>query len=133
MFRKISATVLIVQDLERCMQFYRDILGLEVVFSDPNSFAFRMEGQDFLLLDEAAAAQEISEAAVAVGQGAGRRVMLCVGVDDVNAAYEGLTAKGVSFIKPPIDQPWGRRTTYFADPEGNLWEMWQMLEGGQAT
>ena len=26
-------------------------------------------------------------------------------------------------LKPPTTQPWGLRTAYFADPEGNLWEI----------
>jgi len=56
-------------------------------------------------------------------------VLLCAGVDDVDAEYAALTAKGLKFIKPPVDQPWGRRTAYFADPEGNLWELFHMLDG----
>ena len=39
--------------------------------------------------------------------------------------YEELIAKGVRFLRPPIDHPWGKRTAPFADPEGNLWEISQ--------
>jgi catechol 2,3-dioxygenase-like lactoylglutathione lyase family enzyme len=127
MMRKINAAVLFVHDLAGCMTFYRDILGFPVTFSDSNSFAFRLDDQDFVLLDEAAAARMITEEALALQQGAGHRVLLCAGVEDVDAVYRALTAKGVTFIKPPIDQPWGRRTAYFADPEGHLWEIYHML------
>ncbi len=51
------------------------------------------------------------------------RVLLAAGVEDVDAAYQTLSAKGVRFLRPPTDQPWGLRTAYFADPEGNLWEI----------
>jgi lactoylglutathione lyase len=51
------------------------------------------------------------------------RVLLAAGVEDVDAAYQMLIAKGVRFLRPPTDQPWGLRTAYFADPEGNLWEI----------
>ena len=130
MIRSIGATVLIVDDLEKCMMFYRDTLGLQVAFSDANSYAFRMEGQDFLLLKKEAAADEISPEAIAV-QGTGRRVMLCSGVEDADTTYNELTSKGVRFIKPPTSQPWGRRTATFPDPEGNIWEIYQILEPEQ--
>ncbi len=109
------------------MEFYRDKLGFPVTFSDANSFAFRLEDQDFVLLDIAAAANMITEEAVSLHNGAGHRVLLCAGVEDVDATYQALMAKGVAFIKPPISQPWGRRTAYIADPEGNLWELWQTI------
>jgi hypothetical protein len=56
------------------------------------------------------------------------RVVLAAGVKDVDAAYEELKAKGVTFLRPPTDQPWGLRTAHFADPEGNLWEINQSIE-----
>jgi lactoylglutathione lyase len=55
------------------------------------------------------------------------RVLLAAGVEDVDAAYETLSAKGVRFLRPPTDQPWGLRTAYFADPEGNPWEINQPI------
>ena len=54
--------------------------------------------------------------------------LLAAGVEDVDAAYETLSARGVRFLRPPIDQPWGLRTAYFADPEGNLWEINQSID-----
>jgi len=131
--RRISAAVLFVQDLNTCMTFYRDILGFQVTFSDSDSFAFRVEDQDFVLLKLSAAADMVGEAALGLHNEAGHRVLLCAHVEDVDAAYHALTAKGIAFIKPPISQPWGRRTAYFADPEGNLWEIWQSTDSEQQT
>lgn len=125
MIRKVNATVLFVQDLNQSMTFYRDTLGLEVVFQDADSFAFRMEGQDFALVTLSAGVKMLNEAVL--GLQPGHRVMLCADVADVDAAYKSLLAKGVTFIKPPIDQAWGWRTAYFADPEGNIWEFRQSI------
>lgn len=127
LMRKVDAVVLFVDNLERCVAFYRDGLGIPVTGSDDASYYFRIEDQDFVLLKVSAAATMISEEAVSLQGGAGRRVLLCVGVQDVDAVYEAFTARGVTFIKPPTSQPWGRRTAYFADPEGNLWELWHHL------
>ncbi len=128
MFKRINATVLFVHNLEPCLRFYRDTLDFKLTFSDGASHAFKLEDQDFVLLTVDAAADMISAAAVGLEPVQGQRVLLCAGVDDVDAVYQALTAKGVTFIKPPKDQVWGRRTAYFADPEGHLWELYQMLD-----
>jgi lactoylglutathione lyase len=39
-------------------------------------------------------------------------------VEDVDRAYQDLTAKGVSFDMPPQDMPWGHRMAVCRDPEG---------------
>jgi len=126
-FKNLSATVLFVNDLEKCMKFYQDILGLKVIFSDDHSAAYKMEDHDFVLLKLSAAIEMVGEDAIDIHKGVGHRVLLCVGVEDVDASYEEFTAKGLQFLKPPKDQAWGRRTAYFADPEGNLWELWHEL------
>jgi lactoylglutathione lyase len=127
MIRKVNATVIFVQDLDRCMMFYRDMLDLEVVFSDSDSFAFRMEGQDFALVKLAAGVEMLNEEVLSLHKETGHRVMLCADVEDIDAVYKRLRAKGLIFVKPPIDQPWGWRTAYFADPEGNIWEFRQPI------
>ena len=127
MFHRVMATVVFVRDLARCMTFYRDTLGLEVQESDPDSVSFQMENVYFLLLEVSAAARLISEEALDLKIEGGPRMLLAAGVEDVDAAYEALSAKGVTFLRPPTDQPWGLRTAHFADPEGNLWEINQSI------
>jgi len=43
--------------------------------------------------------------------------------DDIDSDYEKLKANGVQFITQPKTQPWGQRTAYFTDPDGNIWEI----------
>ena len=131
LFKNVNAVVLFVQDLARCVAFYRDKVGMEVVFKDDVSTAFKMEKQDFLLLEFAAAAEMVGEAALGLHQGAGHEVLLCVDVEDVDAVYKTLMDKGVTFLKPPKDQPWGIRSAYFADPEGHLWELRRQIPSEQ--
>ena len=128
MINGIMATVIFVQDLARCTTFYRDTLGLQVKNSDPNSVAFLMEDRYLLLLEVSAAADLIRSEANALKIEGGPRVLLAAGVEDVDADYEALVAKGVTFLRPPTNQPWGLRTAHFADPEGNLWEINQSIE-----
>lgn len=128
MFRRIMATVLFVRDLDRGMAFYRDTLGLEVQGRDADSVAFRMENVYFQLLSVSAAADLLGEDATALKLDGGPRVLLAAGVEDVDAAYEALKARGVTFLRPPTDQFWGLRTAHFADPDGHLWEINQSIE-----
>lgn len=41
-------------------------------------------------------------------------------VEDVDQAYERLTAMHVTFVKPPTTQAWGRRSVWFRDPDANI-------------
>ena len=45
----------------------------------------------------------------------------------VDQDYQNLIAKGATPIKPPADQPWGQRTAFFADPDGNIHEIFADL------
>ena|SRR5579871_1748759 len=124
MINQVDAMVLFVDDKDKCAAFYRDVLGAKFIFSDDASYLFQFGKLDFIVLDRVAAVEMVG--AEAIGRDSGR-VLLCTGVENVDTAYQELTAKGVQFIKPPKDQAWGRRTTYFADPAGNLWELFHIL------
>ena len=125
MFRKLMAIELIVRDLATCTAFYQDTLGLQVRESEStsNSVSFQIDNVYFFLLEAEGAAQMVSSPPLDLSLGESPRALLAAGVEDVDAAYQMLSAKGVRFLRPPTDQPWGLRTAYFADPEGNLWEI----------
>ena len=74
----------------------------------------------------------VSSQPLELSLGESPRVLLAAGVEDVDAAYQMLSAKGVRFLRPPTDQPWRLRTAYFADPEGTLWEINHSIEAKTA-
>jgi lactoylglutathione lyase len=127
MIRRIVATELFVQDLSRCATFYRDTLRLEEQEDGPGSVVFKIADVYFFLLDVSAAADLISGGSLELKIEGGPRSMLAVDVEDVDATYAALKAKGVTLLRPPADQPWGLRTAHFADPEGNPWEIHQSI------
>lgn len=86
-----------------------------------------MEDRYLLLLAISAAADLLQLDASALKVEGGPRVLLAAGVENVDTVYERLSARGVTFLRPPTDQPWGLRTAHFADPEGNLWEINQSI------
>jgi len=53
----------------------------------------------------------------------GANSVIVTSVDDVDALYDELRAKGVEFIRAPEDRWWGKRCAHFKDPDGHVWEI----------
>src|SRR5215216_5812587 len=115
--RGVHHTGIIVSDLERSIDFYRDVLGLELltepspVFDDPQlgkglgvpGAALRIAtfavGDDVVeLLEYAAPPSPID---TPMPQNALGSHHVAFHVNDIQARYEELTAKGVRFFSPP--------------------------------
>ena len=50
-------------------------------------------------------------------------------VEDVDREYERLRAMEVPIVKPPTTQPWGRRSFWFRDPDGNIVNFYADVKG----
>jgi predicted enzyme related to lactoylglutathione lyase len=55
------------------------------------------------------------------------RVLLSIGVDDVEALVPRVAALGGRVTGGPNDMPWGQRVVHLADPDGNLVNLTQDL------
>ena len=127
MINRINATVLFVRNFDACVGFYRDTLGFEVKDTDEGFTSFKVGDHEFALMDLSAAAGMISEEVIQPEREGVPRLLFGAFLDDTDKAYEELKAKGVEFVKPPTTQPWGQRTAYFKDPDGNIWEISHFL------
>jgi catechol 2,3-dioxygenase-like lactoylglutathione lyase family enzyme len=67
------------------------------------------------------------EQAVFIGNQAGGRVFLFLKTDDFDRDYEALSARGVRFVRPPAEQPYGK-VAVFEDLYGNLWDLIQFAD-----
>lgn len=118
-------TRLLVKDMAASVRFYRDVLGFALQMGGENDVycEFVNEGHVLSLfskplMDEITGAPASSESAVP------DVILLALAVDNVDAAYAEMTAKGVTFVAPPTDHPeWGIRTAHFRDPDGLLLEI----------
>ena len=102
-----------VVDFPRALAFYRDTLGLPLLFADENFHYARFQtgAVPFAIAGGPAPAKK-REGTVHTGIG------FCV--PDVDAAYRALSAKGVHFTMTPQKQPWGGYMALFSDPDGNI-------------
>jgi uncharacterized glyoxalase superfamily protein PhnB len=57
----------------------------------------------------------------------GRTQMVCVTVDDVEAAFERAQAAGAEITQEPADQEYGERRFGARDPEGHDWSISQPI------
>ena len=55
-------------------------------------------------------------------------VVLEFRVSDVDPEYSRLMPIVKQWVKPPTDQPWGTRSIYFRDPDGNLVDFFAPLK-----
>ncbi|HTX28071.1 MAG TPA: VOC family protein [Streptosporangiaceae bacterium] len=124
--KSVDVITLFVEDLERAKVFYRDVFGLPVAYEDANSAFFRFHNMGVNLL-ATSAAPELVEPAVVASREAGSRLVLTVGVDDVDAVCAELATAGVALLNGPVNRPWGIRTASFSDPGGHIWEIAQDL------
>jgi lactoylglutathione lyase len=118
---------LFADDLDRTKAFYREVLGLTLVFEDASHNVFKLENLIINLIDLRAAHDLVSPAPVA-DSNSGTRAVLSVFVDDVDAVCAELADRGVGLINGPLDRPWGVRTASFSDPAGHIWEVGQSLD-----
>ena len=133
MFHKAQSIALFVHDLDRCNAFYRDTIALPYKGSEPGLAAFDLPGGVMLvLLSPQGAAEVVGTDVTALKFEGGPHGYVALSVADVESTYAELKAKGVTFVQPPTDKPWGLRIAHFSDPEGNLWEITQEIDATPA-
>jgi uncharacterized protein len=111
------------RDLASLRDFYKR-LGWPLVVDTDDFAAFQTTGAVFTLysIDQLAADAN----ATAVNTEGFNGVTPAVNVDardEVDEAIEAARLAGAEVVKPPVDMEWGGRSGYFADPEGNYWEV----------
>ena len=118
----IDAITLFVEDLPASKAFYQNVFGIPWIHEDDDAAAFVLQGVAINLL-RSRAAHELIEPEAVGEPGGGSRVLLTVGVDDVDTVCAELASRGVGLLNGPMDRPWGIRTASFADPDGHVWEI----------
>lgn len=117
---------MLVENYAACFRFYRDTLGLELVWGDENTgyAEFQSGGVKVALFARQQMAQAVASDHLPSDADAQDRVALIFAVANVDEAYQHLSTKGVTFITEPTDRPdWSVRTAHFRDPSGNLIEI----------
>lgn len=130
---RFTHTRLLVDDVDACYKFYRDVLGFKPKFDG--------EGSVYAEFDAAAGhvlalfSRKLMAAVVAPGADCGRSrapdtAVLTLEVANVDEMAAKLKSRGVKLVTEPHDQKdWLLRVAHFRDPDGNLLE----INAGLAT
>ena len=116
MFTQIDYTMIIVSDMDRSVEFYRDKLGIPLKFQSPEWTEFQT-GATTLALHGGGVRQE-----QASGGDPSKIAGTCsigFNVDDLDKTFEELKARGIFFVMPPTQREGeGIRLAVCVDPDG---------------
>jgi methylmalonyl-CoA/ethylmalonyl-CoA epimerase len=108
----VTQLLIPIDDFERGVAFYRDVLGLPFLFAAPPQMAFFQCGAVRLLVGVTPAGQKVQ-----------RGSQIYFGVKDIQSVYSSLSTQGVEFKAPPhvvsrsaTSEVW---LAEFVDPDGN--------------
>jgi catechol 2,3-dioxygenase-like lactoylglutathione lyase family enzyme len=120
---RFTGTCLISVDVASLAAFYAGVLGAGVRGDD--TFATVATPGANLSVYSAAGMEQMAPGSM-TGAGSGN-FTLEFEVGDVDACHERVLAHGLPILKPPTTQPWGRRSVWLRDPDGNVVNLYQPL------
>ena len=110
-------TCLITDNVQQLVNFYESVLQLKAERSSDQYAEFHTGVGVLAIFSAEAQEKYISGSAKAATN---QSLILEFRVADVDQEYARLQNLVKTWVKPPTTQPWGTRSTYFRDPDGNI-------------
>ena len=123
---RLDGLGLFVDDMPTMVRFYRDVLGFEITEGEDAVNVYLIKDGTLFMLYERKNFEKMTSRKYEYIKGLNGHFEIALYVDtyeEVDKAYNDAVAKGAASVLPPEDEPWGQRTCYIADPEGNLIEI----------
>ena len=117
---------LFVEDMAKMICFYRDVLGFEIKEDEDTENVYLIKDDTLFLLYGRKDFEKMTSRKYEYIKGLNGHTEIALYVDsfeEVDAEYEKAISKGAVSVLEPVTEPWGQRTCYIADPEGNLIEI----------
>ena len=129
---KLDGFGIMVNDMAAMIRFYRDVLGFEIKEDENTSNVFLEKDETLFLLYRRSDFEKMTDRTFSYCSGINGHYEIALSVEnyaEVDKAYEAVVAAGAQGIMEPVTEPWGQRTCYIADPEGNLVEIGSFVKG----
>lgn len=124
MEQRMTLITLGVADLQVSAGFYENILGWKrSTMSSENIVFFELNGVFLSLYERVALAEDATVDAAGSGFKGFTLAHNLGSETEVDNLINDLRGKGVIIVKEPQKVFWGGYSSYFADPDGNLWEV----------
>lgn len=117
---------LLVEDMPTMVRFYRDVLGFEITEGEHAENVYLVKDGTLFLLYERKNFEKMTGRKYEYVKGLNGHFEIALYVDtfeEVDLAYARTVEQGARPVMEPTTEPWGQRTCYIADPEGNLIEI----------
>jgi catechol 2,3-dioxygenase-like lactoylglutathione lyase family enzyme len=129
MIGRIALITVLADDAPTLARFYRDVLGFQVANDLGQYVEFAHEGVRFAICARNVMANATQHPSFKL-PGSGQAFELAFPLDTPEAldrAYAEIIAGGATPVASPAVMPWGQKTAFFADPEGNIHELFADL------
>lgn len=123
---KLDGFGLFVNDMAKMIRFYRDVLGFEIKEGEDTSNVYLVKDGTLFLLYGRNDFEKMTSRKYEYIKGLNGHFEIALYVDtfeEVDKVYADVISKGAVSVLEPETEPWGQRTCYIADPEGNLIEI----------
>ena len=123
---KLDGVGLFVNDMAAMVRFYRDVLGFEIKEDENTVNVYLIKNGTLFMLYERKNFEKMTNRKYEYLKGLNGHFEIALYVDtfeEVDSEYAKAVEKGAQSVLEPTTEPWGQRTCYIADPEGNLIEI----------
>ena len=119
--RQLDYTVLFARDLPRMRRFYEDVMRFPIHQElGPRWIAYRVGSNTLALTERGLMFDDAPPTPGALSV----QLAFRVSPPDVDRCAAELAAAGIAIELAPANQPWGHRTVFFRDPDGNVLEIY---------
>jgi lactoylglutathione lyase len=119
--RNLDYTILFARDMERMRGFYSDVMRFPIYYELSSDWIEYRVGANLLVLSRAGL--HLPDPVPAKGT-ATVQLAFRIRREEIDRCAQALISAGVELVSSPADQPWGHRTVFFRDPDGNLLEIY---------
>ena len=117
---------LLVEDMAVMILFYKDVLGFGIKEAEDSSNVYLVKDGTLFLLYGRKDFERMTGRRYDYAKGLNGHCGIALYVDtfeEVDASFRRVVDNGAVPVMEPTTEPWGQRTCYIADPEGNLIEI----------
>jgi len=123
---RLDGLGIFVKDMSVMIRFYREVLNFEIREDENTSNVYLIKDGTLFLLYRRTDLEKMTNRKFGYANEINGHYEIALSVDsyaEVDLTFRELVKKGATPVLEPTTEPWGQRTCYISDPEGNLIEI----------